>query len=289
MVTEALERHELSALFTDMSESDYQELVQSISSNGQREPIRAIDGKIIDGWHRYRAALDAGVQPWIEEYLEEEHGDIASFVIDQNIQRRHLSEGERARIVVRVREWRAPGAKSADAEDDTRTNKQMADEAHVSVGTISRAKRELKAETDPPAPTPIRPVASEYDEKYEDEDDEPYTETPATPSAEPPRLTREQRLEAEIEIARKDVVALTQERDDLRERLGSYERAENDVTAEIDNLNDRLMAERSQREDLQTRLDEAHAQTQRMASLVTRLRELADNNDCETIMHLLEE
>ena len=287
MVTEAIERHELSALFTDMSESDYQDLVQSISAHGQREPIRIIDGKIIDGWHRYRAALDAGVQPWIEDYQEAEHGEIADFVIDQNIHRRHLSEGDRARIVVRVREWRAPGAKSADANDATRTNKQMADEAHVSVGTISRAKRELKAENEPPAPA--RPVVSEYDEEYEDEDDAPYTETPAAPAAEPPRLTNEQRLEAEIEIARRDVVALTQERDDLRERLGSYERAENDVTAEIDSLNDRLMAERSQREDLQTRLDEAHAQNQQQALLVTRLRELADLNDCEAIMRLLED
>ena len=282
-MTTDLERHELSALLTDMPEAEYQDLIQSISNNGQREPIRVFDGKVIDGWHRYRAAMDAGVQPWIEDYDEEEHGDIQSFVIDQNVRRRHLSAQERARIEVAVREWRPDGVRSTD-DSESFTNAQMAAEAGVSERTIGRAKAEKRAKDAPP------PVASDFDEAYDDEDDAPDTPSVAAEAPAPePRMTPTERLEAEVDSLRKDLLAVTNERDDLRNENSVLRRGTDsgDWEPEFDRINENYMAERAQREALQERVNELTTRNQVQEEFVRGLRALARNNDCATLQSRL--
>ena len=160
-MTEATyERHPLSALFPDMPDQDYGELVESIRAHGQREPIVIYENMILDGWHRYRAANDAGVDPEMR-YLWEEDGDPREYVLALNLQRRHIPAHERAEITARVYDWRPHGVGDASETDNfvRLTNQQMADKAGVSPTTIKSAKRKIRAEQAGVEPEPDAPAA----------------------------------------------------------------------------------------------------------------------------------
>ena len=56
-----LERHSLSAAFGDMPDDQYADLLESIRQNGVRQSvIKVFEGKVLDGWHRYKAAHEVG-------------------------------------------------------------------------------------------------------------------------------------------------------------------------------------------------------------------------------------
>ena len=105
-----LERHPLSAIWGDMPEGEYAELVESVRQEGILDyVIKTLDDQILDGWHRYRAAHDAGVprQLLIAEYTG---NDPAGFVIRKNAHRRHLTAGQRAICVAKSYEWAGTGS-----------------------------------------------------------------------------------------------------------------------------------------------------------------------------------
>ena len=56
-------QHPLSAAFPAMSDEDFQALKDDIEVNGQREPVMIFEGMVLDGWHRYRACIDLGLDP----------------------------------------------------------------------------------------------------------------------------------------------------------------------------------------------------------------------------------
>ena len=102
-MAERLERHPLSAIWGDMPNDQYQELVDSIRESGDlMAEVRTLDDMVLDGWHRYRAALDAEVQPLIVPWSGD---DPAEYVIRQNAHRRHLTAGQRAICVAKIYEW----------------------------------------------------------------------------------------------------------------------------------------------------------------------------------------
>ena len=276
-----LERHPLSALFGNMDDASYQELVESIAKNGQREAILLTeDNYVIDGWHRYRAAKDAGVDPWFDTYDEERDGELAGYVIDMNLKRRHLNAMDRARIEVEVREWRPHGITS-NVDDNTFTTQQMAQEAGVSERTIKRAKAEKRA--------------SEGDETYQSEYDEPYGESDDDDDGEPaavaeePRLTPTERLEVEVNALKADLLSITNERDDLRNENSALRRAgeTENWQEEFDRLQENYRAERSQRESLQERVNELSTRNQQLENFVQGLRVIARRNDMTTLQQRL--
>jgi len=92
-------KHELADLFSPaMSDGEYKNLVEDIRANGLLEPIYIYEGKVLDGWHRYKACLEAGVEPWFKEC----QGNPVKFWISKNIVRRHLTESQRAAIAVEL-------------------------------------------------------------------------------------------------------------------------------------------------------------------------------------------
>jgi ParB-like nuclease domain len=72
---------------------EFDQLVDSITENGLHDPIILFEGSILDGRNRYRACLEAGVEPRTETFSG---GDPVAFVMDRNLHRRHLTVGEKA-------------------------------------------------------------------------------------------------------------------------------------------------------------------------------------------------
>lgn len=143
-----LERHPLSAAWTDMPEKERAALREDIRKRGVLEPITLLDGKVLDGWHRYTAAreIDPGFEVPTVELADR---DPAHYVISRNLHRRHLTAAQRAVCVLQVRGWKGDGRPSADGagraeQAGERTNRQLAEEAGCSVSVISAVKRQIR-------------------------------------------------------------------------------------------------------------------------------------------------
>ena len=152
-----LKRHPLSALFPDLSDQEFRELVADVRANGVHEPITVHDDQVLDGWHRYDAAVRAGVDYPLDFY---EGDDPAGYVISRNVMRRHLTAMERAKVVASVRSWAPPGKPRQDG-GVTHTTAQMAAEANTGNRTMERAKAEVLRERDNlPVPPPRKHSSS---------------------------------------------------------------------------------------------------------------------------------
>lgn len=97
-----LQLHPLCTLFPRMAGAEFESLIADIKANGQREPIIIHDGMILDGGNRYRACLEAGIEPQTMKYGG---GNIVSYVLSANLHRRHLSAGQHAAIVSSCQNW----------------------------------------------------------------------------------------------------------------------------------------------------------------------------------------
>ena len=58
-----LEFHPLADIFPLVEGTQFDELVSDVKVFGLREPILIFEGKVLDGRNRYRACLEAGVEP----------------------------------------------------------------------------------------------------------------------------------------------------------------------------------------------------------------------------------
>ena len=138
-----LQRHPLSAIFGDMPPDDFQSLIDSVQTDGFIDPIiRIYEGKILDGWHRYRAAKELNLirKLKFQEWDEQDEGDPAVFVLARNIERRHLSSEQRGQIAVSFnKRFGHGGDRSKSPPGDLKTRSELAKEARVGTSTIDRA------------------------------------------------------------------------------------------------------------------------------------------------------
>jgi len=116
-----LEPHPLAALFPPMGAEEFKETKASIEANGLRHPITLLDGKILDGWNRYRACDELGIKA---ETVEFTGPDPLAFVLDENVRRRQLSESQKAMIASRLA---------------TLKNGQKKEAASIQAGSMSQA------------------------------------------------------------------------------------------------------------------------------------------------------
>jgi hypothetical protein len=91
--------HPFSNLFPMMEGDDFAEMVADIKANGQQMAIMLLDGEILDGRSRYRACIEAGVEPRYEEYIGSAPLD---YVLSLNLVRRHLNESQRAMTAAKL-------------------------------------------------------------------------------------------------------------------------------------------------------------------------------------------
>jgi N6-adenosine-specific RNA methylase IME4 len=95
-----MEFHEVANIFPLMIGDEFRALVEDIRQNGLIEPIWTYQGKIIDGRNRYRACIEAGVEPKYQEWSGE--GLLVAFVVGLNLNRRHLTSSQKAVIAVEM-------------------------------------------------------------------------------------------------------------------------------------------------------------------------------------------
>lgn len=143
-----LQRHPLSAAYPSMDESEFAALVADIKTHGLLEPGIVFDGKVLDGWHRYRACEQAGVKFVTQPFSGR---DPVNFVRSRNDRRRHMNASQRAQAEVRLGEWLEHGHRKTESTSAPgsdvggRTTAEMAELAHVSARTIEQAKAAERA------------------------------------------------------------------------------------------------------------------------------------------------
>lgn len=90
------EFHAVAEIFPMMPDTEIKNLAEDIKTNGLRDDIITVKGKIADGRNRYRACKLAGVLPTFKEWGGE--GSLVAFVLSLNLHRRHLTDSQRAMV-----------------------------------------------------------------------------------------------------------------------------------------------------------------------------------------------
>lgn len=145
----AYELHPLCTLFPRLTGAEFDALRDDIKANGLRQPIILHDGMILDGGNRYRACLEAGVEPSFTEYAG---GNIVAFVLSANLHRRHMTPGQQAAIVASAQDWAKaqPAHRPAEKECNVAPLSTVADRAAQSGASVRTQKMADKvAKTDP--------------------------------------------------------------------------------------------------------------------------------------------
>lgn len=142
-----LELHPLCTLFPRLAGAEFEALRDDIKANGLRQPIVLHEGMILDGGNRYRACLDAGVDPKFQDFAG---GNLVSFVLSANLHRRHLSLGQHAAIVASAQDWARAQShggdrSSAHGEHLNDTTETRAGLSGASISTQRRADAVAKA------------------------------------------------------------------------------------------------------------------------------------------------
>ena len=95
----SLKAHPYAEIVPPLEGEPFDELVADIRANGLLHPITIHQGMVLDGRNRLRACQAARIEPRFVEY---DGGDPLSFVLSQNLHRRHLSESQRGMVVARL-------------------------------------------------------------------------------------------------------------------------------------------------------------------------------------------
>lgn len=101
-LAESTAAHPAAELFPLIGDDELRELADDIREHGLLEPIVRLDGLILDGRNRLRACEIANVEPRFVEW-DGRGGSAVTFVLSENLRRRHLSASQRAIIANQAR------------------------------------------------------------------------------------------------------------------------------------------------------------------------------------------
>lgn len=166
--------HPMACIFPMLGRDDLTDLAESIQRSGQREPIVIFEGKILDGRNTAAACEQIGIQPIYREYDRDTDGESPiRFVLDRNLERRHLTPSQKAaaataalafidKAAAKAAADGAPAAPASKAKPDNvvampaprPTAKELAESAQVSERTMQDALTVAKVE----GPEGLQPV-----------------------------------------------------------------------------------------------------------------------------------
>jgi len=142
------EQHLLGRLLPAMGQDDFQRFAAGIAARGLDEEIVLYQGKILDGWSRYRACQAVRVEPRFREFAGD---DPMAYVLSKNVERRHMSPVQILKVLEAARpvlEAEAVARKRAGVRDRAvsdlgknssqggRVSEQIAKMAGVSMATV---------------------------------------------------------------------------------------------------------------------------------------------------------
>jgi hypothetical protein len=120
--TQKLNRHKFN-IFPPAKPEDFERLKQSIRDNGfdPELPVTVYQGGVLDGWNRYTACVELGVQPTFRTF-EGTDEEALALVMKTNT-RRNLSSGQWATIAVEAEEIVGRIRAAAEAREGGRPKK----------------------------------------------------------------------------------------------------------------------------------------------------------------------
>jgi protein gp37/ParB-like chromosome segregation protein Spo0J len=131
--------HKLAEIIPAMNGSDYAELKESIRLRGLIDPITTYEGEILDGRNRFRACSELGIEPKFSEYAGK---DPVAFVLDKNVNRRHLDESQRSLIAGRLATL-GKGQKKSDSPIGL-SQSESAAKLNVGITSVKRAREVIE-------------------------------------------------------------------------------------------------------------------------------------------------
>lgn len=137
---EQLKFHPVSEIFPSLPQAEFDALVADITANGLREPIHIMGDSVVDGRHRYRACLQAGVEP--QFVVVPDGSDLNALVISLNLRRRHLDESQRAMVAARLANL--PLGSNQHAQICAPSQDSAAEMLNVSRRTVQHARAVLE-------------------------------------------------------------------------------------------------------------------------------------------------
>jgi hypothetical protein len=105
------QQHDLAKFVPAPSEQDFAALVADMQAKGQQEPIKVYQGKIIDGWSRYRACQQLGLEPKVAPWQPQADQSVVGAVVSWNLPRRHLTSAQKAALALLIEPELAKEAK----------------------------------------------------------------------------------------------------------------------------------------------------------------------------------
>lgn len=133
-----IEFHPVANIFPLMSDEDTQSLATDIAAHGLREPVWLHrDGRIVDGRNRYRACVLADVVPPYRSF-EGTDEQLLAWVLSLNLERRHLTDGQRAMIAANVAQYRNGVHASQNCEGQDRV--KLAAQFQVAPRALDQAR-----------------------------------------------------------------------------------------------------------------------------------------------------
>ena len=127
----SLEFHPLASMFPLLEGEEFAALVADIRMHGLRERITVFEDMILDGRNRYRACLEAGIEPTFTAYIGD---DPQGFVVSMNMHRRHLTAEQKRELIEKLLK--------AKPQSSDRT---IAKQTKVDHKTVGKARSKLEA------------------------------------------------------------------------------------------------------------------------------------------------
>jgi len=246
------ELHPLCTLFPRMNGGEFSTLRDDIAANGLRAPIVLHDGMILDGGNRYRACLDAKVEPRFETFSG---GNLVSFVLSANLHRRHMSAGQQAAIVASATDWANAQTVGRPEKGEGLPHLSTVGERAATSGATKRTQRDadkLVRESPVLAKEVTQGKKSLYQAVKESKPAKPSKIMPRPEPKVPEKQDRTAELLAELHESQDNAR-------ELAESLEAYTKAEEGVEAsakEIKRLQGQLRTVESQRDQYMTKCSE---------------------------------